>query len=39
MTRRNTFAVGLIVSMFLFWGPANNMTDTLLAAFKKSGTT
>ncbi len=35
MTKQNTFAVALIVSMFLFWGLANNMTDTLLAAFKK----
>ena len=25
----------LITSLFLFWGLANNMTDTLLAAFKK----
>ena len=25
----------LITSLFLMWGLANNMTDTLLAAFKK----
>jgi len=25
----------LVTSLFLMWGLANNMTDTLLAAFKK----
>lgn len=25
----------LVTSMFLLWGLANNMTDTLLAAFKR----
>lgn len=31
----NTFAFILITSLFLLWGLANNMTDTLLAAFKR----
>ena len=25
----------LVTSLFLLWGLANNMTDTLLAAFKR----
>lgn len=28
-------AVALVTSLFLFWGIANNMNDTLLAAFKR----
>lgn len=35
MSSKNTFALILLVSMFFFWGLAANMTDTLLAAFKK----
>lgn len=31
----NLIAFGLITSLFFMWGLANNMTDTLLAAFKK----
>lgn len=33
--KKNTIAFVLLVSMFFFWGLAANMTDTLLAAFKK----
>ncbi|WP_257667779.1 L-fucose:H+ symporter permease [Parapedobacter tibetensis] len=36
MTTRNTrLSIILITSLFFLWGLANNMTDTLLAAFKK----
>ncbi|HQU59771.1 MAG TPA: L-fucose:H+ symporter permease [Saprospiraceae bacterium] len=37
MTPKRTpiLAFALITSLFLMWGLANNMTDTLLAAFKK----
>ncbi|MCC9135583.1 L-fucose:H+ symporter permease [Pontibacter silvestris] len=31
----NTWAFVLITSLFFLWGLANNMTDTLLAAFKR----
>jgi MFS transporter, FHS family, L-fucose permease len=31
----NLIAFALITSLFFMWGLANNMTDTLLAAFKK----
>ena len=33
--RRHTVPFALVTSMFLLWGLANNMTDTLLAAFKR----
>ena len=33
--RRHAFPFALVTSMFLLWGLANNMTDTLLAAFKR----
>ncbi|MFC3196905.1 L-fucose:H+ symporter permease [Parapedobacter deserti] len=33
--RRTTIPVILVTSLFFLWGLANNMTDTLLAAFKK----
>ena len=33
--RRNAVPFALVTSMFLLWGLANNMTDTLLAAFKR----
>lgn len=32
--RRHAVPFALVTSMFLLWGLANNMTDTLLAAFK-----
>ena len=32
---KNAFALTLLISLFFFWGLAANMTDTLLAAFKK----
>lgn len=34
---KNNYRIGfiLVTSMFFMWGLANNMTDTLLAAFKK----
>ena len=32
---RHVFTFGLISSMFFAWGLAANMTDTLLAAFKR----
>jgi len=31
----NTWPFILVTSLFFFWGLANNMTDTLLAAFKR----
>ena len=33
--RRHAVPFALVTSMFLLWGLANNMTDTLLAAFKR----
>ena len=33
--RRHVVPFALVTSMFLLWGLANNMTDTLLAAFKR----
>lgn len=33
--RRYAVPFALVTSMFLLWGLANNMTDTLLAAFKR----
>ena len=33
--RRHALPFALVTSMFLLWGLANNMTDTLLAAFKR----
>ena len=33
--RRHAVSFALVTSMFLLWGLANNMTDTLLAAFKR----
>ena len=33
--RRYVLPVVLVTSLFFFWGIANNMTDTLLAAFKR----
>lgn len=33
--RRHAIPFALVTSMFLLWGLANNMTDTLLAAFKR----
>jgi FHS family L-fucose permease-like MFS transporter len=33
--KRNTLALILLTSLFFFWGLASNMTDTLLAAFKR----
>lgn len=33
--RRYLLPFGLVTSMFMLWGVANNMTDTLLAAFRK----
>ena len=33
--RRHAVPCALVTSMFLLWGLANNMTDTLLAAFKR----
>lgn len=33
--RRHAVPFVLVTSMFLLWGLANNMTDTLLAAFKR----
>ena len=33
--RRHVVPFVLVTSMFLLWGLANNMTDTLLAAFKR----
>lgn len=33
--RRHAVPFALVASMFLLWGLANNMTDTLLAAFKR----
>ena len=33
--RRHAVPFALVTSMFLLWGRANNMTDTLLAAFKR----
>ena len=33
--RKNLLPFILVTSLFLLWGLANNMTDTLLAAFKK----
>ncbi len=33
--RDNILPLVLITSLFFFWGLANNMTDTLLAAFKR----
>jgi MFS transporter, FHS family, L-fucose permease len=35
VSRKNILPFILITSLFLMWGLANNMTDTLLAAFKK----
>ncbi len=35
VARKNILPFILITSLFLMWGLANNMTDTLLAAFKK----
>ncbi len=35
MTRTPVLPFILVTSLFLMWGLANNMTDTLLAAFKK----
>lgn len=33
--KRHAVPFALVTSMFLLWGLANNMTDTLLAAFKR----
>ena len=33
--RKHLIPFALVTSMFLLWGLANNMTDTLLAAFKR----
>ena len=33
--RRHAVPFALVTSMFLLWGLANNLTDTLLAAFKR----
>ena len=33
--RRHAVPFALVTSMFLLWGLANNMTDTLLSAFKR----
>lgn len=35
MERKYLFPFILVTSLFLLWGLANNMTDTLLAAFKR----
>ena len=35
VSRTNLFPFILITSLFFMWGLANNMTDTLLAAFKR----
>jgi FHS family L-fucose permease-like MFS transporter len=35
LPRKSLLAFGLITSCFAWWGLANNMTDTLLAAFKR----
>lgn len=35
VTNKNFLPFVLVTSMFFMWGLANNMTDTLLAAFKK----
>jgi FHS family L-fucose permease-like MFS transporter len=35
VSRANLFPFILITSLFFLWGLANNMTDTLLAAFKR----
>lgn len=35
INRRHAVPFALVTSMFLLWGLANNMTDTLLAAFKR----
>lgn len=35
IARRHVVPFALVTSMFLLWGLANNMTDTLLAAFKR----
>lgn len=35
LDRRHAVPFALVTSMFLLWGLANNMTDTLLAAFKR----
>ncbi|MGM0666797.1 MAG: glucose/galactose MFS transporter, partial [Bacteroidota bacterium] len=35
VSRSNLFPFILITSLFFMWGLANNMTDTLLAAFKR----
>lgn len=33
--KKNLLPFCLVTSLFLLWGLANNMTDTLLAAFRK----
>lgn len=33
--KTNYYAFALIASLFFLWGMANNMNDTLLAAFKR----
>ena len=33
--KKNLVPFILVTSLFLLWGIANNMTDTLLSAFKK----
>ena len=33
--KKHRLPFALVTSLFLLWGLANNMTDTLLAAFKK----
>ena len=35
ITRQYLLPFILVTSLFFFWGIANNMTDTLLAAFKR----
>lgn len=35
LSSKNIFPFILITSLFLLWGVANNMTDTLLSAFKR----
>ncbi len=35
ISKKNLFPFILITSLFFLWGLANNMTDTLLAAFKR----
>ena len=35
ITRQHLLPFILVTSLFFFWGIANNMTDTLLAAFKR----